>query len=179
MKSIRLLTVFLISSSFLMTSCSYRNGGQDYAANGYSSQPRNYAERLPQTIASKSKLIVVDPTVHAWGAYSDGQLVKAGPATAGGNWCPDINRSCRTPSGQYRIQSLGSADCKSSIYPKPNGGAPMPYCMFFNGGRALHGSYEVVEANVSHGCVRMEVSDAEWVRHNFAQIGTRVVVKPY
>jgi lipoprotein-anchoring transpeptidase ErfK/SrfK len=61
----------------------------------------------------------------------------------------------------------------------PHGGAPMPYCMFFNGSQGLHGSYEVVDGNASHGCVRMTVSDAEWVRFNFATIGTKVVVRPY
>jgi lipoprotein-anchoring transpeptidase ErfK/SrfK len=55
----------------------------------------------------------------------------------------------------------------------------MPYCMFFNGNQGLHGSYNVVDGNASHGCVRMTVSDAEWVRFNFANIGTKVIVRPY
>ncbi len=44
----------------------------------------------------------------------------------------------------------------------------MPYCMFFNGNQGLHGSPYVMEGNVSHGCVRLSVSDAEWLRFNFA-----------
>lgn len=125
-------------------------------------------------------MIVIDPNVHVWGAYdANGNLVKAGLATAGNDWCPDIKRACRTKAGSFRIQSLGSAGCKSSIYPLPKGGAPMPYCMFFNGHQGLHGSYQVVEGNLSHGCVRLQVADAQWIRFNFARIGTKVIVKPY
>jgi lipoprotein-anchoring transpeptidase ErfK/SrfK len=53
--------------------------------------------------------------------------------------------------------------------------------MFFNNGEALHGSPDntVIEANVSHGCVRMRIQDAEWMRENFADIGTTVIVLPY
>lgn len=140
----------------------------------------DYADRLPSHISTGEKTILVDPNVHAWGAYNaDGELIRAGLATAGDDYCADIKRSCRTSAGSYRIQSLGNASCKSSIYPLPNGGAPMPYCMFFNGDQGLHGSYQVVEGNVSHGCVRMHVEDAKWIRYNFANIGTKVIVKPY
>ncbi len=57
----------------------------------------------------------------------------------------------------------------------------MPYCMFFNKDQALHGvpDSEVADANLSHGCVRMHVADAEWLRYNFVNIGTPVVVKSY
>lgn len=141
--------------------------------------PPNYESRLPQNIAATGDTVLVDPNVHAWGAYSNGSLIRAGLATAGSNWCPDIGRPCRTRSGTFHVQSLGSADCKSKIYPVHKGGAPMPYCMYFNGGQGLHGSYEVVEGNVSHGCVRMHVADAEWLRFNFVNIGTKVIIKPY
>ncbi len=55
----------------------------------------------------------------------------------------------------------------------------MPYCMYFNDLQALHGSYELANANISHGCVRMHVSDARWLRYNFAQVGTLVIIKSY
>lgn len=150
-------------------------------ANATSKPKPNYASRMPSSIKPLGeKVIIVNPNVHAWGAYdSNGNLLRSGLATAGGDWCPDIHRRCHTRSGSFRIQSLGSASCKSTIYPLPRGGAPMPYCMFFNGHQGLHGSYNVVDANASHGCVRLHVSDAEWVRFNFARIGTKVIVKPY
>lgn len=144
---------------------------------------------LPQFISPPGeKIIIVDPNVHAFGAYSaSGELMRTGVVTAGGKWCRDIHRSCRTKSGVFRIYSLGSRGCKSSKYPLPRGGAPMPYCMFFNKNQGLHGSYEVVRGNVSHGCVRLHVEDAEWLRFDFVEgpnasngyRGTKVIVRPY
>lgn len=143
--------------------------------------PPPYEERLPASIDTGGEaMILVNPRIHAWGAYdANGQLVRAGLATAGGNYCPDIRKRCRTSVGVFRIYSLGGAGCRSNTYPIPRGGAPMPYCMFFNKGYALHGSPHVFEGNGSHGCVRLKVKDAAWIRFNFAQIGTKVVILPY
>lgn len=115
------------------------------------------------------KLIMVNLGKHAWGAYDpDGRLVRWGPATGGKDFCADINSGCRTKSGSFRIYSLGSSRCVSSKFPIPKGGAPMPYCMFFHGGQALHGSPGgIVRGNESHGCVRLFVDDAEWLRYDF------------
>lgn len=139
------------------------------------------SSRMPQFISGyNEKVIIINPRKHAWGAYtSDGRLLRSGIATAGASWCPDIHRACRTRSGTFRIYTLGSRSCYSKRYPVGRGGAPMPYCMFFNGNQGLHGSYQVVDGNASHGCVRLHVDDAEWVRFNFATIGTKVVVMSY
>jgi hypothetical protein len=140
----------------------------------------SYGSRLSQTSVYGEKVIIVNPRKHVWGAYSaDGKLLRSGLATAGSSWCPDIHRACRTRSGTFRIYTLGNRSCYSKRYPVGKGGAPMPYCMFFNGNQGLHGSREIAEANLSHGCVRISVSDAEWVRYNFATIGTKVIVTPY
>jgi L,D-transpeptidase ErfK/SrfK len=148
--------------------------------------PEDYAARLPQTYNTNGKkMVLVDPKAHAWGAYdSDGKLVRGGIATAGGVQCPPEDAdepSCKTGVGTFKITSLGDDGCYSKKYPRPNGGGLMPYCMFFNNGQALHGSPDniVIEDNVSHGCVRMRIPDAEWMRYNFAQVGTKVVVLPY
>lgn len=127
------------------------------------------------------KVIVVDPRTHEWGAYNaKGKLIRAGLATAGGNWCPDIGRPCRTHTGTFNIFFLGDANCFSKTYPiEEGGGAPMPYCMYFNGGQGIHGSDHVSEANLSHGCVRVSINDAAWIRYHFAQRGTKVIIKPY
>lgn len=186
MYNIKSLMLFVLLT-FLLSSCSSysannsRMHSASYSSNSKAHRTHNYAARIPQHITARGeKVIVVYPKVHAWGAYNaNGSLVRGGLATAGANWCPDIKRACHTKSGSFRIQSLGSFSCKSTIYPLPRGGAPMPYCMFFNGKQGLHGSYNVVDANASHGCVRLTVSDAEWVRFNFAHIGTRVIVQPY
>jgi hypothetical protein len=149
----------------------------------------DYAPFTRTIEAPGEKLIVVDLTENAWGAYdAEGFLVRWGPATGGNDWCKDISKSCRTKAGHFRIYSLGSSNCVSRKFPRPRGGAPMPYCMFFNGGQALHGSPgEVMRDNVSHGCVRLFVSDAEWLRYDFVEgpnednnyRGTQVIVRPY
>ncbi len=145
---------------------------------------------LPLSISPPGeKVVIFSPAKYAWGAYNpDGTLVRWGPATGGNNWCPDIGHSCRTKSGVFRIYSLGSSNCVSSKFPVPDGGAPMPYCMFFNGGQALHGSPGgVMLGNASHGCVRLFVQDAEWLRYDFVEPpratnnyrGTKVIVTSY
>ncbi|MBV9576830.1 MAG: L,D-transpeptidase [Gammaproteobacteria bacterium] len=136
------------------------------------------------------KFILVDPHVHAWGAYTAaGQLIHWGIATAGADWCKDIQQPCRTKTGVFRIYSMGDSDCISTRFPVPKGGAPMPYCMYFNRFQALHGypASHVIRGNISHGCVRMHVNDAKWIRYEFAEgpnesnhyQGTLVIVRPY
>lgn len=128
----------------------------------------------------REKVVLVSPREHAWGAYTaDGRLVRSGLASAGANWCEDVGRPCRTWEGSFRIRSLGDSSCTSPSFPLPKGGAPMPYCMYFNPYQALHGSYDVRHANISHGCVRMRVADAKWLRFNFVELGTLVVIQSY
>lgn len=185
MKSIGLCSASLLFVSMItLTACSSYtdNTSSQYTKNNVSQPLPDYAQRIPQQIATSEKTVVVDPRVHTWGAYgSDGNLVKAGIASAGSDWCEDLGRPCHTNVGNFRVSSLGSPDCISHKFPVPRGGAPMPYCMYFNSGQALHGvpDSEVGEGNYSHGCVRMRVGDAEWLRYNFVEIGTRVIVKPY
>lgn len=126
------------------------------------------------------KLLIVDPNSHTWKAFSaNGKLLRTGLATAGSRYCPDIGKPCKTKSGIFRVYSLGDAGCYSKKFPVGRGGAPMPYCMFFNGGQAIHGSHEVVAGNISHGCVRVRVTDARWLRFNFINVGTKIHVKSY
>lgn len=123
---------------------------------------------------------IFNPRTHSYSAINDdGKVVKTGRASGGSSWCPDIKRSCRTPVGVYQLWSKGGPGCKSSRYPKPRGGAPMPYCMFFSKYYAVHGSNDVPKHNASHGCVRVTPSDAKWLSQNFMRVGTKVVVKPY
>jgi len=160
-----------------------------YSRHRHSFNSESFADRMPQHISPPGeKVIIVNPNVHAFGAYdADGDLIHGGIATSGSNWCPDLHRRCHTKAGSFRIYSLGSPGCISHKFPLGRGGAPMPYCMFFNGGQGLHGSYEVADANLSHGCVRLQVDDARWLRYDFVEgpnasngyRGTKVIVKPY
>lgn len=131
--------------------------------------------------ATGNKTIIVDPNTHAWAAYEgDGQLVRWGRASLGKNYCPDIRRGCRTITGTFTIFSKKGAGCISSRFPvETHGGARMPFCMHFYKGYAIHGSNDVPNANASHGCVRVPVSDARWLNQEFAEYGTRVIIRPY
>lgn len=126
---------------------------------------------FPKQITPPGKKVIyvsINPSVLAWGAYnSDGYLKNWGPAVGARGWCPDIHRSCHTKLGNFFIYRKEGAHCISTKYPVPRGGAPMPYCMYFNGGFAIHGSYEVPGFNASHGCVRIFTQDAQWLNQQF------------
>ena len=66
-------------------------------------------------------------------------------------------RGYRTPNGSYRPQWL-ARKWFSTIYD----GSPMPYSIFFNGGYAIHGSYEIARLGrpASHGCIRLHPKNA-------------------
>ena len=104
-----------------------------------------------------------------------------GIASAGKNKCEDTGH-CRTHTVTLEFITWG-ASCFSRKYYS----ASMPYCMYFNGGEAIHGSSNVEFDNVSHGCVRVHHSDAEWLRFHFAEgpnesnqfRGTKVIIRPY
>lgn len=122
------------------------------------------------------RLVLIDPKRLAWGAYNaGGHLVSWGPMSGGRGYCPDIRSRCKTPVGSFSVYSKRGADCYSTKFPIGEGGAPMPYCMFFKGGYAMHGGF-VPGFNASHGCVRMFTSDARWLNQEFVGVGTKVVV---
>jgi lipoprotein-anchoring transpeptidase ErfK/SrfK len=132
----------------------------------------------PPSKISGGNIVKVDLGNLTWGAYDDGgNLLKYGRVSGGKSYCPDIGRGCRTVQGTFTVYSKKGAGCKSTRFPVGKGGAPMPYCMFFKGGYALHGSNAVPGYNASHGCVRMPPSDAQWLNQNFVRVGsTRVSV---
>ena len=126
-----------------------------------------FPDQIPPP-GNKWIIVSTHPDVLAWGAYErNGTLIAWGPASGGRNYCPDIGHACRTALGHFAIYKKEGAKCISSKYPVPRGGAPMPWCMYFNGGFALHGSYEVPGYNASHGCIRILVPDAEWLNEHF------------
>lgn len=133
-----------------------------------------------QTIATGIDLIDVDLSNLTWNAFdSNGQNVRSGRVSGGKDYCPDIDRNCETVIGTFTIYRAGTEDCKSTIFPIGRGGAPMPYCMFFHGGYALHGSNSVPDYNASHGCVRMSPEDARWLNEEFVQVGITKVRTHY
>lgn len=114
------------------------------------------------------KLIVVDQNKLAWGAYDvNGELQWWGPISSGKDYCKDVGRSCKTITGMFYVFNRDDLKCESSAFPVGEGGAKMPYCMFFYRGYALHGSDEVPGYRDSHGCVRLFTRDAKWLNHHF------------
>lgn len=82
----------------------------------------------------------------------------------------------RTPTvtGQYKIYvKYRSAKMSGPGYYLPN----VPYIMYFYKGYGLHGTYwhNNFGTPMSHGCVNLRTSDAEWL-FNWASVGTLVNV---
>jgi len=133
------------------------------------------------------KIIYVNQSQQAWGAYDEsGSLVWWGPISSGLTDCTQVYGGCKTPMGEFRIVRKQDIDCISSTFPQRangnNGGAPMPYCMHFFRGFALHGSPSVPGYPASHGCIRLFIEDAQWLNQEFIDLpgggfkGTRIVI---
>ena len=138
--------------------------------NTYSTNKLDFSPVRQQIEPPGEKVILVSLNENqlAFGAYdASGNLQYWGPVSGGKSYCPDINRGCHTTQGTFSIYRKEGAGCKSTRFPVGRGGAPMPYCMFFHGGFALHGSSDVPGYNASHGCIRLFVNDAKWLNENF------------
>lgn len=139
--------------------------------------PGHFASKIP---ATGRGVFIFDPRRTAWAAYSsEGKLLRTGAASGGRNYCPDLRRRCHTPTGTFRVYAVQGASCKSTKFPLGKGGAPMPYCAYFRGGYAVHGSYHVPRYNASHGCIRVHPSAAAWLSRNILRPGGTVIVRPY
>lgn len=151
------------------TSAYFEDGLVQYAYHHAESQP-----------ATGRSVLIFSPRKLRWFAYDgNGNFVGSGRASGGRGYCPDVHRHCRTPVGTFRVHSMGDGSCYSTKFPVGRGGAPMPFCMFFHGGYAVHGSYDVPNYNASHGCIRVEPGAARWLRYNVMRVGSTVIVEPY
>ena len=66
-------------------------------------------------------------------------------------------RGYQTPNGSYRPEWLAR-----KWFSREYDWSPMPYSIFFSGGYAIHGSYEIshLGSPASHGCVRLHPENA-------------------
>jgi L,D-transpeptidase catalytic domain len=74
------------------------------------------------------------------------------------NWPVSTARiGYRTPVGIYRPERL-----ERQWFSRKYDWSPMPYSIFFNGGYAIHGSYEISRLGrpASHGCIRLHPANA-------------------
>jgi lipoprotein-anchoring transpeptidase ErfK/SrfK len=108
-------------------------------------------------------------------AYANGQLANTFLVTAGAPATP-------TPIGEFHIwekvavQNMSGYNPDGSKYSQPS----VPWINYFDhSGDAVHGNYwrpasYFGSINSSHGCVGVQVPEAEWI-YNWAPIGTTVI----
>lgn len=80
----------------------------------------------------------------------DGRVLHSWPISTG-------RRGYGTPNGTYRPERLARTWFSRKYY-----NSPMPHSIFFHGGYAIHGSYEIrrLGGPASHGCVRLHPANA-------------------
>lgn len=133
---------------------------------------------FPNSIkATGQRTVIVNLGLHAFAAYDEsGKLVHWGPVSGGKGWCPDAHRYCYTAVGTFHVIRKEGPECVSNKFPmETEGGAPMPYCVYYYRGFALHGS-TLPGFHASHGCIRLFVEDAEWLNKHFLRTGDEVIV---
>ena len=80
-----------------------------------------------------------------------------------------------TPEGEYTILQKKRMH-RSNLWPKPKGGAKMPYMMrLSNDGIAMHLGY-VPKRAASHGCIRLTNGFSQKM-YAWAKVGTKVLVE--
>ncbi len=139
-----------------------------------------------------ANIILIDLKNFSWSAQLTDQsglvvTVAQGKASGGRRFCPDIERSCKTPSGIFSVIVRRGKHYRSPLYPLGCRGnqvprcAPMPfYVKFRHSGEGIHGSNDDWRRpkHQSHGCVHVSRADAEWI-HDFVDRGTKIVILPY
>jgi len=114
------------------------------------------------------KEIVVDLTQQKAYAIEDGLIALEGYISSGAE-------GMETPTGVFKITEK-KLNHKSNLWPKPHGGASMPYMMRLGTTPiALHLG-ELPGAPASHGCIRLQDGFAQKLYH-WTDIGTKVTVK--
>jgi lipoprotein-anchoring transpeptidase ErfK/SrfK len=102
------------------------------------------------TRAAAGVLVRVDRASQTMEVSADGAYLYTWPVST-------ARPGYRTPTGVFHPQFM-AARWFSRIYYN----SPMPYSIFFRGGFAIHGSYEISRLGgpASHGCVRLHPANA-------------------
>jgi hypothetical protein len=97
------------------------------------------------TSAQATVLITVNKSAQRLSVTVDGDQRYVWPVST-------ARRGYATPNGSYRPERLAR-----KWYSRKYHMSPMPYSIFYDGGFAIHGSYEVSRLGrpASHGCVRL------------------------
>ncbi|MFD2182205.1 L,D-transpeptidase [Rhodoplanes azumiensis] len=123
----------------------------------------------PLSAAQAALLVRIDKSTQTMSVVVDGSPRYSWPVSTG-------RAGFGTPSGTYSPQRLHRTYFSKKYY-----NSPMPYSIFFHGGYAIHGSYEIARLGgpASHGCVRLHPSNAATLFSLVKQHGpgaTRIVV---
>jgi hypothetical protein len=114
------------------------------------------------------KEIYIDLSTQKAFAIENGKVIFEGKISSG-------KKGHESPVGIFRITEKQKKH-KSTLYPKPNGGASMPYMMRLSGSSvALHQGH-VPPYPASHGCIRLKPGFARKM-FNWADIHTKVVIE--
>src|SRR6478736_6351993 len=106
--------------------------------------------RLNAPAARASVLIAIDKSMQQMSVSVDG--------VPRYRWAVSTGRAgYGTPSGTYRPQRMERTWFSKEYY-----NSPMPHSIFFHGGYAIHGSYEISRLGgpASHGCIRLHPANA-------------------
>jgi len=115
-----------------------------------------------------NKTIIIDLSHQMGYAKENGKTVFKGRISSG-------RVGMETPVGNFKISEKKKKH-KSTLWPKPNGGASMPYMMRLSGtSYALHLG-RIADRAVSHGCVRLGGGFAQKM-YRWANVGTSVKIK--
>lgn len=113
------------------------------------------------------KTVEVDLRKQRIYAKENGRVVFMGAISSG-------KRNHRTPRGTFRVLGKNKFH-RSNLYPRPNGGAKMPYMQRLTyGGIAIHQGY-LPGYPASHGCIRVSRRTAQklW---RWTRVGTKVTL---
>jgi lipoprotein-anchoring transpeptidase ErfK/SrfK len=117
-----------------------------------------------------SQYVMVDLSEQRAYAIENGSIIFDGRISSG-------KRGRETPEGEYTILQK-KRHHRSNLWPKPKGGAKMPYMLrLTNSGIAMHLG-NVPNRPASHGCIRLENGFAQKM-FAWANVGITVYVEGY
>lgn len=125
------------------------------------------AASAPPAPTQAGKAIVVSTREQRIYAYENGQLIRSHLTSTGLPATPTV-------LGDYNIYvKFRATDMSGEDYYLPQ----VPYTMYFYQGYGIHGTYwhNNFGRPMSHGCVNLPISEAEWF-FNWAEVGTLVRV---
>jgi hypothetical protein len=126
---------------------------------------KQYVPSAPPAPDLATKL-VIDINSQSWHHFEHGNLMNSGVVSTGSS-------GTSTPRGHFRA-GIKQRYKRSSLYPKPRGGAPMNYAIQVRGDIFLHEGY-LPGYPASHGCIRVWTSDAKYLWRNIRR-GDKIVV---